>query len=121
MSIAVYKFLHIVGILLTVVSLVAVITYMANGGSKAENKWRRSTAMGHGIGLFLIFVSGFGLLARLGLAQAMPWWAYVKLLIFLSLGATLPLAYKQKLPSGTLIKGVVGLAIIAAGLGLLHS
>jgi len=120
MSIEVYKFLHIVGLLLTVVSLVAVITYMANGGTKGENRWRRPLAMSHGIGLFFIFVSGFGLLAKLGLAHEMPWWAWIKLLIFIALGAALPFAYKGRLPAESLLKGVVGLAVLAAGLGLLH-
>lgn len=74
----VYKVLHLVGIFLLISGLMGVFipVWMGQGLTGQIKKFSFSL---HGLGLFLILLSGFGLLARLGLAREMPMWVYVKL------------------------------------------
>ena len=73
-----YKVLHLTGIFLLISGLVAAYTTTWSGHT-LSGKIRTFAFSMHGFGLLLVLVSGFGLLARLGLAQGMPVWAYVKL------------------------------------------
>jgi hypothetical protein len=50
----------------------------------------------HGAGLLLMLIAGFGLLARLGLASSLPVWVWLKLLIWLSFGALLPVVARLR-------------------------
>ena len=73
-----YKIIHLIGISSLVVSLGMGIAYfMATGAANRGLKiW---TFALHGLGLAFILVSGFGMLARLGLVSGMPGWAMAKL------------------------------------------
>lgn len=82
----VYKVIHLIGILMVFLALGGVATNAINGGTKIHS-WRKGVAITHGIGLVLSLVAGFGLLARLGLAQSgIPGWAIAKLVIWLFFG-----------------------------------
>jgi hypothetical protein len=48
----------------------------------------------HGVGLLLLVVAGFGMLARLGIYSP-PGWVIGKIVIWLALGAFVALAYKK--------------------------
>lgn len=85
----VYKLIHYLGILLVFLSLGGVAVYVINGGTKATNAWRRTLAIAHGVGLFLILLGGFGMLARLGIVDGLPVWVWIKLTIWVVLGAAL--------------------------------
>jgi hypothetical protein len=51
---------------------------------------RRLLAMLHGIGVFLILLGGFGMLARLGfMGQSFPGWVWAKIVIWGLLAAAL--------------------------------
>jgi len=94
MDIAVYKLIHIFGILLLFLSLGGVAVYIINGGSKATNSFRRNLAIFHGVGLALILISGFGMLAKLGIGMP-PLWAWLKIGIWLILGAAIAFAQRK--------------------------
>ena len=85
MSYSFYKILHILGVLAVFMSLGAIALHAMNGGDKkfANRKW---TMIFHGMGIVFILVSGFGLLARIGVTQGgLPGWIYAKLFIWLIL------------------------------------
>ncbi len=53
---------------------------MLNGGTKATNSGRRLVTIGYVVGLFLILLGGFGMLARLGIIEGgLPGWIWFKL------------------------------------------
>ncbi len=87
-SYAVYKVMHLVGVLMVFLALGGVVTNAVVDGRKHVG-WRRSIAITHGVGMLLSLVGGFGLLARLGLVQGLPGWVWVKLAIWLFLGLTI--------------------------------
>jgi uncharacterized membrane protein SirB2 len=79
MSYQVYKMIHIVSIVLFF-SAYAVAT-VKQGSIKLEKILT-------GIALVLIFVSGMGLIARLGIPHGQPWplWIHIKLAIWVIIG-----------------------------------
>ena len=95
MPITIYNFLHIVGLIMIYSALGGMATYAANGGEKVENLWRKKLAMVHGIGLFLMLLGGFGMLARLGIHFPWPGWVSVKVAIWLFLGGCIALSYRK--------------------------
>lgn len=89
-----YKLIHLIGIVLLFTGLVTLIT-MKVAGIALSGTSKKIAFATHGIGLVFLLVSGFGLLARLGMAQNMPNWIYVKLLIWLFLGASVALIKRK--------------------------
>ena len=82
-SYAVYKIVHLVGVLMVFMALGGVATNAINGGAKAHS-WRWPIAITHGLGLFLSLLGGFGLLARLGIIHSgLPGWVLAKLGIWI--------------------------------------
>ena len=94
MSYQFYLVLHFVGIFMILISLGGVSLHIINGGSR-EFSARKWASMFHGIGLLLALVAGFGLLARLGI-HPIPFWVYVKMGVWLALGAMPALIYRKK-------------------------
>ncbi|AVQ13932.1 hypothetical protein [Leptospira santarosai] len=90
-SYTVYKMIHIFGILLLFTALGGVTLHVLNGGTK-EFSNRKIVAITHGIGLFLILLGGFGMLAGLW-----PWpgWVIAKFAIWLAYGGLLTMVYKK--------------------------
>ena len=115
-----YKVVHIFGILLTWSALGALVLHAANGGDKSSNKKRALVAATHGVGMLIILVGGFGLLARLGQMHGagFPAWIWIKLGIWVLAGALimLPLRVpKLATPLWFLIPMLGGLAAYTAG------
>lgn len=81
MSLEFYRVVHFFGIFLVMAAI---------GAATGESVSRRAAAAGHGVGLLLVLVSGFGMLAKLGIG-APPAWAVVKIVIWLFLGGLLVL------------------------------
>ena len=77
----IYKIIHLTGIFLLISGLMMAYAITSSGHALA-GKIKTFSFAAHGTGLVLILVSGFGLLARLGLAREMPMWAYVKFAIW---------------------------------------
>ncbi len=82
-SYAVYKIVHLVGVLMVFLALGGVATNAINGGTK-NHSWRKPVAITHGVGLLLSLIGGFGLLARLGIVHGgLPAWVMAKLGIWI--------------------------------------
>lgn len=104
-----YKILHFTGLILTFTSLSGYIFYLVQ--NKAAEKKKLFSIL-HGIGLLILLVSGFGLAARLGLVRQLPIWVYLKIGIWLAVGASLTIIKRQ-------VMGPVALYIMIVLLGVL--
>lgn len=118
LSYQVYKVVHLLGILLTFTSLGGLMLHVHNGGDKASNKRRGLVAATHGIGLFLVLLGGFGMLARLKLSFGAVPWVHAKLLIWVILGGVLALPYRFPKLTPALWFVVPALGALAAGFAI---
>ncbi len=100
-----YKFIHLVGIL---------FVFIAIGGLAALSKGstsRKYFGIIHGVFLLVIFVAGFGLIARLKLGSPWPIWIWCKMAGWLIIGMA-PKFTKSWSPLKTLIfYGILGAAM----------
>lgn len=111
MSYEFYKALHLMGLVLAVLGIGGIV-FATLSGTQLKT-WVRVTAFSaHGLGLFLVLLGGFGMLARLGLAREMPVWVYYKLAIWAFFALAVSLA--RRVRGGAL--AVFFLAVILAGL-----
>lgn len=94
MSYEVYKIIHLVSIVLLFSGLMGLLTVRMAGVELAPNI-RKLVFMSHGIGILFVLVSGFGLLARLGLTQNIPGWVFGKLTIWVILGGAVALVKRK--------------------------
>ena len=93
MSYLFYKILHVFAALLLFTSLGTLA--MAAGSPKSQ--LRRLAGIAHGVALAIIFVAGFGLLARLGMFGSIPMWAWLKMGLWLVLAmVVIPLRRKPE-------------------------
>lgn len=110
-----YNFLHLVGIFLVLFSLGAIALHTFNGGTKnySARKW---IAAIHGVGLLVIFVAGFGLIAKLGMVGQGTWptWIFIKLGVWTTLGAMPVLLYRKPKWSALWAILTISLAALAA-------
>ena len=88
-----YRLVHFIGIFFVMASLGGLMIHVANGGDKESNLAAKLTGMGHGIGMLLVLVAGFGMLAKLRLSASEPW-VLGKLVIFLIFGALIAIPYR---------------------------
>ena len=112
-----YRLLHFLGVFLVIGSLAPLFFHGAIGGEKAGNPWRKPLAISHGVGLLLILLGGFGMLAKLGLASSMPGWVVAKLVIWVVLGGLVAFAYRLRDKGFALWLALIVLAVLAALLG----
>jgi len=115
-AVYIYKIFHLLGMALLLTSLAGVATHAVGGGTKESNPAGRLLAMAHGLGLLLVLVSGFGMLARLDLSFS-GGWVWVKVLIWLVLGAATALPYRSQAAARSLpivLPLLVGLAACMA-------
>lgn len=114
-----YKWLHLIGVFLLLLALGSVATHAMNGGSRESNAARRIASISHGLGLLIVLVAGFGLLARLHLmGSGLPGWVWAKLVVWVLLGGMLVLPFKMPRYAGTLWGVTLLLAALAAWLGI---
>ncbi|PIS11424.1 MAG: hypothetical protein COT73_04085 [Bdellovibrio sp. CG10_big_fil_rev_8_21_14_0_10_47_8] len=107
-SYEVYKILHIAGIALLCLGLGAVAASFASG-SPIKPAVKMAGFIGHGLGLLLILIGGFGMAARLGLVHGLPEWIYAKLGIWLVLGGVVAVAKRKS-------QWIVGLFVLFTAL-----
>ena len=93
MSLLFYKFFHVVAILTLFTVAGGTALYVANGGDKTGNKARKLVGILHGLALVVALVSGFGLLARLGLSFD-SLWIWGKVVLWLAFGVLVTLPYR---------------------------
>ena len=92
-----YNLVHIVGIILAMLALggVCMLALVTPAGA-TPRPTRRLLAMLHGIGVFLVLLGGFGMLARLGITQGgFPGWIWVKITVWVLLAAATVLPYRR--------------------------
>lgn len=90
----VYRLIHILGILVLFLALGGLTLHAASGGERDGHGRRKMAMATHGVGLFVILLGGFGMLARLGFTGGLPGWIWVKLTIWTVLGALSLLPYR---------------------------
>lgn len=98
MDITVYKLLHLLGFMAVMLALGSGL-----GAESGKTKWMAPV---HGVGLLLMLVAGFGMLARLGTMSGgagMPLWVIVKLIVWLVMGAMLVLVKRKRLPAAAIL------------------
>ena len=83
MSYQTYTVIHVVG----VIFLFSALGALAGTAGSTHSVLRRTASIAHGVALALIFVAGFGLLARLGFLGSIPAWAWAKRTLWAALGA----------------------------------
>ena len=108
MSIETYRIIHIAGMLLVFVGLGGMLLRPADTKSKLAG-------ISHGIGLLALLVAGFGMLAKGGYEFPWPTFIFIKLGIWLLLGAT-PALVKR----GVMAPGLGWLVTVAAGIGAVY-
>lgn len=94
MSYEFYKIMHFLGLVLLFSGLAGLLTVKMSGG-KLEGPTKSLVYVSHGVGLVLLLVGGFGLMARLHLTQGMPGWIYVKLAIWVFMAAAVGLVKRK--------------------------
>ena len=86
----IYKVLHLLGIFLLFSALGGSAMLGIRGGADDQVRpYRKLLAATHGVALLVIFVAGFGLMARLGIMTGWPLWIWVKLGVWLVLGGAM--------------------------------
>ena len=86
-----YKVMHYLGMFMTFFALGALYLRASTG----NNSGKKFLMTLHGLGLFLVLLAGFGLLARLGMVSGLPQWVLIKLVIWLIFGALAPLFLRK--------------------------
>lgn len=112
-----YNVVHIVGLIFLMAALGGIASLAAS--DRPSDAIRRAARGFHVIGIFLILLGGFGMLARLGIISGGTWplWVWVKVVLWGILGAAgfLPLRYpKTALPLLILLPLLGGLAAYMA-------
>lgn len=115
-----YKLIHILGIALALVALGGMAVHALNGGLKAENAARKLLIAMHGVGVFLILLGGFGLLARIGFAHGsgFPLWLWVKLGLWTAFVVIAAVPYRRPQSGPALLVALPLLAMTAAAMAL---
>ena len=112
MSYETYKILHISGLF---------AVFMALGGLIVHGTGRkRLLAITHGVGLTVVLIAGFGLLARLGMAQPSSWpgWIYAKFALWLIAGGLMAIIPRKPALAKPLWFAVLALALVASWLAV---
>ena len=107
MSLQFYHFLHLIGLILVFIGI----------GGMLSSEGAKKAMMWHGIGLLISIISGFGMLAKLGIMGTMPVWAWIKIGLWLVLGF-LPVLAKRRViatPLVVLIAAITGAALAYLG------
>jgi hypothetical protein len=116
-----YKLIHFFGIFLLVTALGASCMNVVRGGPRTEQPMRRALGAAHGIGVFLILLGGFGMLARLGVMHGggFPGWVNAKLVIWLVFVAAIMVPRLGQGYAKALLVALPFLALSAGALALL--
>ena len=110
----VYNLIHFSGVFLLLMAIASLATHYWNGGTRESLKGRRFFHIAHGLGMFLILLGGFGMLARLGIHWPWPNWIIIKFAVWIALGGVVALIPRFPNHGKTLWLLVLCLAIGAA-------
>ena len=111
----IYKLIHFLGIFSVLAAVVMAAAHVLRGGTRADNPNRRTLAIVHGVGMLLIIVGGFGMLARLNIISGgLPGWVWAKFVIWILVGASMGLAYRGGSLARVVAIALPLLAVLAA-------
>lgn len=113
MSYQFYLVLHFIGLLLFFVSFGGMVVNSLM--TEKNEKVRKQLSVTHGLGLLVIIVSGFGLLAKAGFG--FQGWVIVKIVIWLIFGASIVFLKKPKM-NNVVWNAVILLGFIAVYLAV---
>lgn len=115
-----YRVIHLIGIFLTLAGLAGLALAVANGATRQSNPARKLISIAHGLGLAIVVVAGFGLLARLGAMHGLdfPGWVWAKIVIWLITGALVAVPYRRPDLARSVFLAVPLLGGIAAWLAI---
>jgi hypothetical protein len=123
-SYPVYKLVHYLGMFLLLMALSAGLARAAGAPRDSDDgstsdPWRRRLLAAHGLGLFLVLLGGFGMLARLEITHelALPGWIWAKLGIWGALGAAVAFRRSRRLAAAALALAPL-LALLAGWVAL---
>lgn len=117
MDIAFYKVIHMLGLVLLFQSLGASLFYSFSAREPSDDWPAKMLKIMHGTGLLLLLLGGFGMLAKLGIMWPLPVWTWIKLLVWITLAASLPLVKKKPESARIWWTLVIVLGALAAYLG----
>ena len=112
MSYQFYKVIHFLGLFMVFSGLGAQFLQSLNSNDPKQSPGRKWSAIMHGVGLLMVLVAGFGLLAKLQLP--IGGWVIAKLLIWLAFGGMGALASRKKEAAGLLWISTLILGALAA-------
>jgi hypothetical protein len=119
LSHATYKVIHLLGIFL-LFSSIGGLWALSAGAGETRKAVRRLLMATHGAALLVILVAGFGMMARLGIMAGWPPWIWIKLGIWLLVGATPALLMRAERAATPLFFLAPLLGAIAAWAALYH-
>lgn len=117
MSYEFYKIIHLISIVLLFSGLIGLLSVRMSKGV-LDGKVKSLVFTSHGVGLLFLLISGFGLLARLGLTHGIPGWVFAKMAIWLILGGSLALVKRKGHVGWPLFISLIGIFSIAAFLAI---
>lgn len=100
-----YNLVHIVGLVLLMAALGGIAFTAGTSGGRGSTMLRRSAFGFHAVGIFLILLGGFGMMARLGIVQGTSWpgWIWVKVGVWATLGLAAFLPHRFPRTAGPLL------------------
>jgi hypothetical protein len=117
-----YKIIHYVGIFTMVSALAAYLAQTASSGTPlVRGPWAKRLVIAHGVGLFLILLGGFGMLARLDITHqlgGLPGWIWAKLALWTVFVAGVTVARRRPDWCGPLLVLTPILAFLAGTIAL---
>ena len=92
----IYKIVHVFGLICVFSGLASLWGISIFAPLEHHPPTRKALAVLHGVGMTMLLLGGFGMLARLGIAhQGLPGWIYAKLGLWLVLGGSVVLAKRR--------------------------
>ena len=113
MSATFYESVHLLGIFMTLSALGGIAFHTLSGGTKENFFSRKKAGALHGIGLVLVLIAGFGMMARMHLSFSENLWLWGKLTVWLTLGAYPVFFYKKASLAKPLFFGLFAVLITA--------
>jgi hypothetical protein len=112
-SYLVYKNIHLIGVFMILMAVGGLLLHCITGG-RQEHSWRRPVVVTHGVGLLLVLLGGFGMLARIGIFWSWPGWVMGKIIIWVIFGGLVGVIFRKPVLARSLWWVAIALAGLAA-------
>ncbi len=120
MSYQFYLILHLVSLFVVLTTLGGIVAHVMDGGSKQNFLLRKPYAILHGIFLLVVFVSGFGLMAKAQYTFSSSQWLYGKLFCWALVGVLPTLLFKNILPKWSRFTVLIAVFALAAYMAIFN-